>query len=425
MTDGGGGAKVAIAVAIIGVVGTLGAALFANWDKILKGNPPTGSILAGTNQPTPSASTHATPPGSPPAAVASDNVIEVWFAGSPHRGEMPSTTVSTRIIDTARALGYSINARGLLATEFQPELLKAVAAGSPPDVIFVDNYMHIEGGTTPLGTFKGMKSDAALGSRLLRVREALDDLGRGWSFLIKGSPDHDGAEALVSELSGCAASMETPSEEKLRTLQLQAEASARGFLQCSLDPAKDDRASLSRRCEKAQITARRVTVCRITAAAKLALVETAAATLGQSEIGRHSIVSVHRFDDSWRLLAISGDPVTLGATATQWRSLASRFGPSSTPPTAAALQTPDGVLPSPPAGARFGDFTWIPGKGGMAQIVEMNYESDTRLFLLDQAANRLSTGQLWTTNSTWHWRVWTVGQDGSIAFSESRAFRQH
>ncbi|HMH53669.1 MAG TPA: toll/interleukin-1 receptor domain-containing protein [Candidatus Acidoferrum sp.] len=371
-----------------------------------------------------------TVPNAPPTAptgtpiAASDKVIEIWFGGSPHQSELPSAALSSTILDTARALGYKVNSRGLYATDFMPELLKALASGNPPDVVFVDNYLHVIGGTTALGTFTGMQSDARLRPQLVRVNEALGDLGRGWTFLLGASPDHAGADTLVAELSGCPTPLGALGEESLRTLQLQAESAARGFLQCVADPALYDRAALTRDCAKQQTHLRRVSVCRITAAAKLALVETAAAIAGEHEVGRRSIVSVHRFDDGWRVLVVSGDAVSTGTTAGQWRALAPRFTRSRTAPAQASLQTPDGVLPSPPAGQRFGDFTWLPAQGpAIGQFVELNYANDTRLFLVGPAEGRLSTGKLITTNGAWRWRVWTVGSDGAVVLSETRSFQ--
>lgn len=374
---------------------------------------------------TETAARNASPPiaSSATPTAPSEKAIEVWFAGNPHRAGEPSATVSSRILDTARMLGYSVKSRGHHAADFLPQLLKAVEAENTPDIIFVDNYMHVEGGKTALGSFDGMQSDARLRSRLLKVDEALADLGRGWAFLIAASPDHAGAGALVAELSGCPTPLPTPSEELLRTLQLQAEAAARDFLQCSHDPLIYDPVALTPDCAKRPTALRRVTVCRITAASKLALVETAAEITGDREVGRRSIVSVHRLVDGWRLLAVSGDPLS-SETARQWRELAARFGASDMAPAPALLQTPDGVLPSPPPGERYGDFTWLPAKdAAIGQVVEMNYGNDTQLFLVGPTESRLSTGKLWTTDGTWRWRVWTVGADGALALSETRSFQ--
>jgi hypothetical protein len=63
MSDGGDGHKVPIIVAAIGVVGVLGAALIANWDKIFP-SPPTPTTTSSTAAPSPG----ATQPHGPLAA---------------------------------------------------------------------------------------------------------------------------------------------------------------------------------------------------------------------------------------------------------------------------------------------------------------------------------------------------------------------
>jgi hypothetical protein len=366
------------------------------------------------------------PPESPTSsvpAVPADKALDIWFAGSPHGAEMPSENLSVRIGDAARSLGYTVKTRGLLATDFLPELLKALDAGTPPDVIFVDNFMHVSGGQTSQGMFTGMRSVPHLRERVIRVDEALSDLGKGWAFLIDKSPDHEGAAALVGELSGCDSPLAKPDIQTIRALQLQAEGAARGFLACNTDPAILDQKALSRRCSAAPIEIRRVSVCRITAATRLAFVETSASVASKQQIGRRSIVSVHRFDDGWHILAVSSDPVSVGATTGQWRELARRFTDGVATPSPGTLQSPDGLFPSPAQGQRFGNFTWRPGSGGIAQIIEMANANDVRLFLVGSGEQQISTGQLWSTNGEWRWRVWTVGSDGSVAISDSRSFR--
>jgi hypothetical protein len=160
-----------ISTAAVVVVGASIVLWFAFlWPRRELGERPVEQQSASARATAPSTSTSTS---TPVPAVATDKVIEIWFAGSPHQSGQPSTEVSQRIIDTARSLGYSVKARGFEATDFFPELVKSVAAGNPPDIIFTDNFMHVRGGTTQLGSFKGMESDPGLSSRLMRVNEAL------------------------------------------------------------------------------------------------------------------------------------------------------------------------------------------------------------------------------------------------------------
>src|SRR5688572_14122307 len=88
-----------------------------------------------------------------------------------------------------------------------------------------------------------------------------------------------------------------------------------------------------------------------------------------------------------------------------------------------------GDFPRAPAGQRFGNFEWHSSRspGVVGEIVEFAYEDDARLFVTRPGGHRqISAGQLWTTKSTWHWRVWSINSAGDIGFSSARAFpHQH
>jgi hypothetical protein len=60
------------------------------------------------------------------------------------------------------------------------------------------------------------------------------------------------------------------------------------------------------------------------------------------------------------------------------------------------------------------------------EIAEFNYGSASRLFTTKNpkpgVKAKLSTGQLWTTNGPWNWRVWSVGADGQVTLSAARKF---
>jgi hypothetical protein len=62
----------------------------------------------------------------------------------------------------------------------------------------------------------------------------------------------------------------------------------------------------------------------------------------------------------------------------------------------------------------------------VAEIVEFAYQDDARLFLrrpvLSESRGQISAGQLWTTRSTWKWRVWSITRTGDVVFSDARTF---
>lgn len=128
---------------------------------------------------------------------------------------------------------------------------------------------------------------------------------------------------------------------------------------------------------------------------------------------------------AWKALVVTDDPlVTSRIEAIGSNFAALDGGSSSVVPAPASLVTPDGEYPRPSPGQNYGDFVWIPSPGAAGgEVVEFNYGTATRLFYLPLAeSGRLSTGELWTTNSRWQWRVWSFSNSGTLAFSSTRSF---
>jgi hypothetical protein len=166
----------------------------------------------------------------------------------------------------------------------------------------------------------------------------------------------------------------------------------------------------------------------------LAFASSVVAIDSNERIGRRSVVTVLHLDDAWRALSVATDPISARRFASDALSFAQRLAPGSnaskeSPIGPAVILTPDGAFPSPEAGERFGDFVWkgSPSTRVIGEVAEFNYGHDVRLFLFPGASDgqdrRLSTGQLWRTRTPWVWRVWSIGGDGSVVFSETRQFR--
>ena len=85
-------------------------------------------------------------------------------------------------------------------------------------------------------------------------------------------------------------------------------------------------------------------------------------------------------------------------------------------------------LARPAQGERFGDFTWQPSQSPdvIGQVAEFMFGKDnsrarTRLFFLPGREGKLWSGFL-VSGGTSAWRVWSIGKDGAVAFSEQRSF---
>ncbi len=103
--------------------------------------------------------------------------------------------------------------------------------------------------------------------------------------------------------------------------------------------------------------------------------------------------------------------------------------PDSSPSPAQLLLPEEGQYPRPADGEPFGDFTWQPSRSAdtVAEIVEFAYDNDARLFIRfaseeGRANEKVSDGELMTTERDWKWRVWSVSDAGAVSFSEARSF---
>lgn len=152
------------------------------------------------------------------------------------------------------------------------------------------------------------------------------------------------------------------------------------------------------------------------------------------ELGHVTVLlTLRRQKSGWRLLTASRDPITTTSFISQMPKLSSLLGKpwtSGATPSPAMLDAPeDGQFPQPPSGQRFGAFTWQPSSSVdvVAAIVEFAYKNDARLFVqfpsgTSPVSGQLSAGQLWTTQSRWKWRVWSITAGGNVSFSEANSF---
>jgi hypothetical protein len=153
----------------------------------------------------------------------------------------------------------------------------------------------------------------------------------------------------------------------------------------------------------------------------------------QSAIGQTLVLLVLRKPShTWQLLVASRDPLSNGRFWDQAGGLAagltSREGTSALPVAATLLSPEDSHSPKRERGQRFGTFEWqsSPSADVFVEIVEFAYEDDARLFFARRTAPearlQLSAGELWTTGSTWTWRVWSLTRSGDIALSTAWTF---
>lgn len=376
-------------------------------------------------------------PGQVARAPKPGTPITVWNVASPHPGVADlNGVVPLKLERRATALGHVIEVKVVPAKEFATQLFRAMETGTQPDIISIDNYGHLEGVTTDLGKFVGVQTNTQVRQSLVVVEEVLSEFARGWQFLLRGSPSHENARALVEDLVECNEQLLQSGSADRSDLRRASESAAAAHVECRPfdgDISDPERFQTTCRQDRAPVRVKVIKTCRISGNARLAFASSVVAIDNHERIGRRSVISILRKTDKWRVLTVTADPVSAKEFASDAAlfggRLVARTGASrETPGRSAIIQTSDGTFPSPKAGERFGDFTWTssPSKEIKGEIAEFSYGFDVRLFLYPGAApgqkRSLSTGKLYS-RTPWLWRIWSIGNDGSVTFTDTRQFR--
>ena len=271
---------------------------------------------------------------------------------------------------------------------------------------------------------------------------------------MRSAVNYEAARALSMQPAECEAQPGRPADSPitdpaLRQAQEKAVFATRAYLDCdrSTLSAISDESRLGQQCFKpeSETKVESVKACRASGNHKLAFVSLvslfSAETLTTSfrsppgmDLGQQSILAVLRNEgDTWRLLAITHDPMNTWAripltTASAFVSSLDQGRPAGLTPEPARPLTPDGMYPLPQRNERFGDFIWHPSQSTdvIGQIVEFTWGRDTnwgltRLFFLPAGESKLSSGLLMSGGRS-VWRVWSISKAGDIAFSEQHSF---
>lgn len=371
------------------------------------------------------------------APATAEETIRVWKVGSPHTGDTPSTRVPLALRRAAAANSVRIDVAAFPARGFAATFADALARNAGPDVLVIDNMGVMDGITTALGHFEGIAQDPAVRNDFVRVTGAFDGLlgpQRGWTYLFASSPNHRSARTLALSAPTCAGGASgavAPGDlaelvPKLATAYLEGDEATIGS---SSDP--DRRATQPVSAPIVRVGA--VRLCGLWGNDKLVFTLVNASYDGETTIGNRLVLLVLRKASfEWRLLVAARDPISTDAFVTHASSMAAllaRKGQMRALPASATLVSPaDGRMPRPLSTDRFGAFRWRSSlsDGVVAEIVEFAYADDARLFVMRPnqpgARGEISAGKLWTTRSTWQWRVWSITRDGDVVFSEARSF---
>jgi hypothetical protein len=133
-------------------------------------------------------------------------VVHVWKVGSPHQGDTPASSIPPLLNTEALRLGFALDVRVFPAKAFASAFFEARVTNDEPDILVIDNVGHINGITTPLGSFQGIGSDPNVAAVLVKVSDSLKEFQpTPWEYLIRTSKHHAEAKALATRPIDCGA----------------------------------------------------------------------------------------------------------------------------------------------------------------------------------------------------------------------------
>jgi hypothetical protein len=377
-------------------------------------------------------------PVAPPTGTSptSDGSLLIWRVGSPHTGAVPDSSVTPGLASAANKLGTKLRVHAMSAREFVDSVSGMGSGAEEPDILAIDNHGLIEGIQTPLGSFPPLPD--VVKSRLLVVTEALKESQgsqRGWEYLVTGSANYANARRLALRSPSCKESWQLTSLTP--DLSWIVPTVAANFLRnatADLLKASDDKRLRTTAPERPTFEVAEIRPCGYWGTEYLAFVPLMISYESTTAIGDRTILLIFRKDGrEWKLLSASADPISTDEFLIAVAKLAGLLGRGLTPSQSllpAQLIAPkDGLVPQPTSGERFGNFVWKPSSSSdiIAEVAEFGYRGDARLFLKIRDPNGgensvVSAGSLWTTNTTWKWRVWSISRASGVVFSDEHTF---
>jgi len=355
--------------------------------------------------------------------------VTIWVVGEPRR-EPPPPVIPAHAATLVKGLGFSTNIRGIGAEEFPGQLRDASKNGERPDILVGTNFLpfdsvsrsnfvHAEGVLNHLAPFVFLVSDspnfAAARHIALSDPEDLSPAGR-----FRGNNVDLGGDSAYQEqfkdLNWQATAAYLKNDKKKLQSLAAPEMLRKGASQ--LSPVGADPA--------VPVLVSDVKLVYAQGNSHLAFVLGKASYVANRSIGGQRVFSVWiKQGNSWKLLTISDDPLTLQIATSKIPECAAqlRESPEHVLPLAELISPANGKLPSRGLEQRFGEFAWRNSDSPdvLAEVAEFEYGTASRLFF--NPKGRVSEGELWTTNTPWSWRIWTIGHNGQIFFSETRHFQ--
>jgi len=268
-------------------------------------------------------------------------VVHVWKVGSPHRGDMPVAAIPSSLDAEARRLGFELQMRVFRARDFASAFFSARVTNDEPDILVIDNMGHIDGITTPLGSFDGIASDPNVAAILVRVSESLHEFQPApWEYLIRTSKHHAQAKALATRPIECQSTW--PDAVGSPVLKTAEQAVVAYFLDATstyTGLVSGDPTDTAIRLPHEPRSITDVRVCDGWGSDRLAFMQVVAAFEGQDEIGYRTFLAA--------VASVGGEPraLMLGGSTTIIPALRRDAAPFFTDATGPAVEPPIVVAP--------------------------------------------------------------------------------
>jgi hypothetical protein len=366
----------------------------------------------------------------------SEDEIRIWLIGRASQDEgnfVPEAILPLEVAVALSELGLTGILEAYSANQFDVEIRDAFDNGTLPEILATSNSLklreyqlenedfdaqlhNVVNSLQPLGAFVRLNKTAANYNSAvqLALREPICE--DGMQSFLQGFADR----GVLSDIA-----------EPLSASYMAGDFDA---ISASLSP--DSLMRNTRYDEPGEVSA--ALSCEFWGNTNLVFVKTIVAFETSLNLGHQEIIVVLQSSDDLQMrpLTVTWDPVSLNELDDEHTAFATQLDIGLFPgdaPEPAQISTPDGVVPEPVGEDRFGDFAWTPSASAdvIFEIAEFDYETGTRLFFFNRGAGGenpaeqlLSTGRLWTTETTWNWRVWSISDSGLITFSDVRSFEQ-
>jgi len=372
-----------------------------------------------------------------PRAVqrSSATVVHVWKVGSPHRDDTPVPSIPPLLDAEAHRRGLTLDMRVFPAKDFASAFVAARITNDEPDILVIDNIGHIEGITTPLGSFQGIGSDPNVAAVLVRVSGSLKAFQpAGWEYLIRTSKHYADAKALATRPNDCGSSGPDGIDSALsKTAEQAVIAYFEDARNTFADLVSGDPADTAIHLPHEPRSIADVRVCDGWGNDRIAFVHVTASFEARDEVGyRTFLAAVASLDDRPRVLML-GDSIGIIPVLQRQAPPFHDQAPAAVPRQPIIMTPDDGATAArmPPAVRpmlswktrdaafslvewQFGQRTGEDWQGSGFAFVPANADSRN-----DQASLRIRA-PFGVGRQPHRWRIWVVGARGDMARSEWR-----